>query len=715
MKPIYEKDPTARETRYSVLGMDCEDEVRALKVALMAVPGVLEVDPILMSSQVRILHKESVSNALLVNRIKSVGLKIGEESDRDDASGNGLNSETLLVAASGTFLGVGLISDWTLSTSEWLARTAFLLSICIGAVLVAPKAWRAARSLSLDMNVLMVVATLGAIGIGEFAEASAVVFLFALAEWLEGYSLARARRSVKALLKLVPETALLRNESGAWLKVAISEVPVGSMIRVRSGERIPLDGLVQTGQSGVNQAPITGESLPVDKKAGDRVLAGTINGEGSLEIHVTRGYRDTKVAQIVRMIEEAQGKRAPTQRFVEVFAKYYTPIVFFFAIAVLLVPPLLFGGEWQTWIYRALVLLVIACPCALVIATPVSIVSGITALARRGILIKGGAALESIGKLKALAVDKTGTITEGVPRVIQIQSVANSISELEILSIAASIDAHSTHPLAKAVVAEAEKRGVKFKASEDYRSVNGRGAEASIDNHVYFVGNHRFAHDFAICSDELERKLEAIEDQAQSVVVVGHRPHPGCPGEILGVLGLGDAIRSEAKKAIQALHQAGVRRVVMLSGDNQRTVDAISKQVGIDEAHGDLMPDDKVARIQALRASYPFIGMIGDGVNDAPAMATATLGIAMGASGTDVAIETADITLMQDRLEGVADGIIMGRRTLRIVWFNTALALATKFVFLGLSISGYTSLWLAIAADTGATLLVIANALRLLR
>jgi Cd2+/Zn2+-exporting ATPase len=334
-------------------------------------------------------------------------------------------------------------------------------------------------------------------------------------------------------------------------------------------------------------------------------------------------------------------------------------------------------------------------------------------MAKKGILIKGGDALEAIGKLKALAVDKTGTITEGSPKVLQIYSM-NGRKEEELLSIAASIDTHSTHPLAKAVVSEAESRGLRIPESLDYRSVSGRGAEAAIDGHIYFVGNHRYAHDYAVCTDELERRLESLEDQAQSVVVVGHRPHLDCPGEILGVLGLGDSIRVDAQEAVRALHQAGIRNVVMLSGDNQRTVNAISKQVGIDEAYGDLLPDDKVSKIKSLKERLGSVAMIGDGVNDAPAMATATLGIAMGASGTDTAIETADVTLMQDRLTGIADAIYMGKRTLRVIWFNTGFALATKLVFLGLSATGHSALWLAISADTGVTLLVIANALRLL-
>ncbi len=701
------------EAQFRVEGMDCEDEVKAVRTALLSLPGVREVEPNLMTSQIRVLHEKEVSSLKLAERIESAGLKVRKSSEAAH-EGFIVSKRAFLVLTSGVFFATGLILDWGSLGPEWLVRALHLFSILVGSSLIAPKAWRAAKTLTLDMNVLMTVATLGAIGIGEYSEAAAVVFLFALAEWLESFSLERARRSVQALLKLVPETALLQAEGGGFSEVPISDIQVGSLIRVRSGARIPLDGLVKQGRSSVNQAPITGESLPVEKAEGDRVLAGTINGEGSLDVTVTQGYQDTKIAQIIRLIEDAQKQKAPTQRFVDVFARYYTPIVFVLAIGLLAVPPLFFQGEWSTWIYRSLVLLVIACPCALVIATPVSIVSGLTAMARKGVLIKGGAGLEAIGKLRALAVDKTGTITEGVPRILQIHSV-NGANENDILAIAASIDRHSTHPLAKSVVAEAEKRGLKVKESVDYRSVGGRGAEAVIEDHSYFVGNHRFAHEYAICTAELERKLESIEDQAQSVVVVGHRPHHGCPGEVLGVLGLGDAIRSDAKEAIQSLHQAGIESVIMLSGDNQRTVNAISKQVGIDEAYGDLLPDEKVLKVKEIKERFTSVAMIGDGVNDAPAMATATLGIAMGASGTDTAIETSDVTLMQDRLTGIAEAIRMGKRTLQVIWFNTGFALATKLLFLVLSVAGYTSLWLAIAADTGATLLVIANALRLLR
>ena len=384
------------------------------------------------------------------------------------------------------------------------------------------------------------------------------------------------------------------------------------------------------------------------------------------------------------------------------------------ALFVFLVPPMVAGAAWGVWFYRALVVSVIACPCALVISTPVSIVSGLTAMARRGVLIKGGVFLEAIGKLKALAVDKTGTITEGRPRVTHVVPV-NSADETEIVRIAASVDTHSDHPLARAVVRYAEERGVDFPRSENYHARTGQGAEADILDHHYFVGNHRFTHELAVCSEEIEKILADIEEQGQSVVVVGHKPHADCAGEVLGIIAVGDTMRLNAPDAIRSLHAAGVHKVVMLSGDNQRTVNNIARQAGVDEAHGDLLPDQKIERIRKLLTEHKHVGMIGDGVNDAPAMAAATVGIAMGAAGTDTAIETADVALMQDDLNKVAETIHLGRRTVRVIQFNIAFAITVKLVFLVLAVFGYTSLWFAIAADTGATLIVIANALRLLR
>ncbi|WP_050026172.1 heavy metal translocating P-type ATPase [Verrucomicrobium sp. BvORR034] len=619
-----------------------------------------------------------------------------------------------LVGASGALTGAGLVIEWFTPLSSYIATIAFALATIAGGLLVFPAAWKALLGKRLDMNVLMTVAVVGAWLIGEGEEAASVVFLFALSELLESWSAGRARRAIASLLELAPDTADVIQPDGSTKETPVAELKIGSEILVRSGSRVPVDGEVTKGSSAINQAPITGESVPVDKQPGDRVFAGTINGEGSLTVKVTKLANESTLARIIQLVGEAEEQKAPTQRFVDRFAAFYTPATFVVALLIALVPPLMFQQGWDVWTYRALVLLVIACPCALVIATPVSIVSGLTALARRGVLVKGGAYLEAIGKLRALAVDKTGTITQGRPQVVDIVPMDGN-SEDEVLAKAASIDAHSEHPIAKAVVAEATKRGVRFMRADAYASKTGRGAEGTIEGHLYFVGNHRMAHELGACTPELESQLHEIEAKGLSLAIIGHRQHSDCKPSVVGIIAIGDTLRPETKEALQLLHESGLEKVVMLSGDNQRTAKAIAAQAGIDEAIGDLLPEDKVERVRELVKRYQYVGMIGDGVNDAPALAIASVGIAMGAIGSDTAIETADMALMKDDLRRVAEAIHLGRRTVRIIQFNVTFALVVKAVFLLLAFTGHASLWMAILADTGATLLVIMNALRLLK
>jgi len=702
-------------TTLRVAGMDCPDEIAAIERVLKPLGGVSEIKANLVAGTVTVAHESNVTPEQLIKAIGTAGLKAsaaapGNEVEPDHDTGR---LRLVSVILSGGFTGISLLLEWQDIFAPYGKVATAVLAILASGWLILPKAIRALRQRSLDMNVLMSVAVIGAAAIGQWTEAAAVVFLFALSELLEGFSVGRARRAIQSLLELTPETALVKRGDQIQ-EVRVEEVNLDETLVVKSAARVPLDGVVLSGESAINQAPITGESMPVEKKSGDVVFAGTINGEGSLEVKVTRAFTDTTLARIIRLVGEAQGQKAPSQRFVDQFAKIYTPAVFVMAILVLLSGPLLFHGAWLEWIYRALVLLVIACPCALVISTPVSIVSGLTAMARRGVLIKGGVFLEQIGKLKALAVDKTGTITEGKPR-IQRVIPWNHKSEEEILRVAAAIDTHSQHPLAQAVVKYAEEKKIQFPRGENYQSKTGRGAEARIDGHLYFVGNHRYVHELGLCTTELERQLSEIEAQAQSVVVVGHQPHDGETGDVFGILAIGDTVRANARAAIALLHQAGVKKIVMLSGDNQRTADAIAKQVGIDESNGNLLPDDKIARVRELTAKYKHVGMIGDGVNDAPAMAAASIGIAMGKAGTDTAIETADIALMQDDLSKVAEAVQLGRRTVRMIQTNIGFALGVKAIFLALAVTGHATLWMAILADTGATLVVIANALRLLR
>lgn len=592
---------------------------------------------------------------------------------------------------------------------RWIAIAAMLAG---GWPLLRP-AWAAVRRLRPDINLLVVIAAAGASFVGQWLEAGTVVFLFGVAEWLEGWADRRARHAIEALLELAPHTALVKR-AGALVEVPVEEVEPGEVCAVRSDMSIPLDGEVVSGESSVDQSSITGEALPVEKRPGDPVYAGTVNGSGMLEIRATNRSGDTMLARIIRLVKEAEEQQAPTERFVDVFARYYTPAVTVLALLVFVVPPLALGADWGVWLYRACVLLIIACPCALVISTPVSIVAGLTALARRGVLVKGGAHLETLARLRALAVDKTGTITQGTPVVQGIEPLGGSTEE-DVLRVAASLDVHSSHPLAAAIVRAAEERGVTFEPAGAYQNHRGRGAEGSFGGHAYFVGNHRFLEELGLCSESLEQRIGAIEARGQSVVVVGHARHDECEGGVLGVIAIGDTLRPEAAAAVRSLHGAGVRKVVMLSGDNSRAVQFIAGQVGIDEARGGLLPEDKVDAVKELRGRFGTVGMVGDGVNDAPAMATASLGVAMGIAGTDAAIETADVALMSDDLGGIADAVRVARRTLAIIRFNIGFALGLKVLFLTLALLGYASLWLAIMADTGATLLVVANALRLLR
>ena len=623
-------------TRLSVEGVDCPDEAKLIHQALDSVSGVKKVDVNVLTGRVTIGHELEVKVDDLISLIDKTGLKAsvfqqrGPSSSGDEKGSSAQRNRLISVVIAAVACGIGLAIEWLKLAPASVSIPVFVIAIIAGGWFIYPKALKSLMRFRADMNLLMTIAVVGAAFVGEWSESAVVVLLFSISELLESYSVSRARRAIQSLLDLTPKLADVRNEDGDFNEVPVESVLLDSVIAIKSGARVPLDGEVIEGSSYINQAPITGESMPVSKKSGDTVFAGTINGDGSLLVRVTKAYADTMVSRMIYLIEEAQSQKAPSQKFVDRFAKYYTPAVMAVALLVFLLPPLLMGQEWGVWFYRALVLLVIACPCALVIATPVSIVSGLTMLARRGVLVKGGVALESIARLRALAMDKTGTITEGKPAVQNIVAL-NGKSEEEILRIAAAIDTHSDHPIARAIMEAAEEKNIDFPRSDDFETMQGRGAKGSIDGHPYFVSNHRFVHELGICSKEIEASLAEVEKQGLSVVVVGHQPHDDCAGEVIGILSVGDKIRENATRAIKAIHRSGIEKVVMLSGDNQRTVDAIAKQVGIDDAKGDLLPEDKIDAVRDLLKSDTYVGMIGDGVNDAPAMAISTVGISMGA------------------------------------------------------------------------------------
>ena len=580
-----------------------------------------------------------------------------------------------------------------------------LLAIALTGVETYKKGWISVRHGSLNINALMSIAVTGAVVIGQWPEAAMVMFLFALAETIEARSLQRARRAVESLMAVAPETATVRTSTG-WAAIPARNVAVGALVRLRPGERVAVDGRITSGTTSLDQAPITGESLPVDKGPGDVVLAGTINQDGEVEYEATATATNSTIARIVRAVQEAQATRAPTQRFVDRFASFYTPAVLAIAIAVALVPPLFLAAEWLPWVYRALVLLVVACPCALVISTPVTVVSGLTAAARRGILIKGGLFLEGGDKLKVLALDKTGTLTLGKPAVTDVIPV-NGFSQAELVALATALSSRSDHPVSKAIAAYG-KDILSISSVNGFAALRGRGIKGVIDGVQYRLGNHRLLVESGASTTELELRLKGLEEDGKTAVVLV------ADAKALGIFGIADQVREESAEAVDQLKQLGIRPL-MLTGDNRYTAQAIAAKVDIPDVRSELLPEDKLAVISELQDAGTAVGMVGDGINDAPALAKAHIGFAMGAAGTDTAIETADVALMDDDPRKLATFVRLSRGTKAVLWQNIGLALGIKVVFLGLTISGHATLWMAVFADVGASLIVVFNGLRLLR
>lgn len=600
-----------------------------------------------------------------------------------------------------------------LSAMENISIVLYSLAIVTGGFTTASRGLRNLFRLQFDMDVLMTIAVAGAAAIGEWSEGAVVAVLFGVSETLEAYTMDRARQSLRSLMEIAPRVARVLRW-GKEEEIPVEEVRVGDTLIVRPGEKVAMDGAIHAGRSAINQAAITGESIPVDKGPGDEVFAGTLNGEGALEVRVTRLVEDSTISRVIAMVEEAQAQRAPTQTFIEKFAKYYTPSIMALSALIIVVPPLLLGQEWGDWVYRGLSLLVVGCPCALVISTPVSIVSAISNAARNGVLIKGGAHLERAGSLKAIAFDKTGTLTQGRPEVTDVESVGR-LSTDEVLALAAAVEGRSEHPLARAIVRRAAQAlpagaATGTPAATDMTAVVGRGARATVDGITVYVGSPTlFRGDLAIDLGVAASLVERWQAQGKTVMLVGTER------ELYGAIAVADTPRASGRGALAGLRQAGVTTTVMLTGDNAVTARAIGGQIGVDEVRAELLPQDKVAALRALEQQHGAVGMVGDGVNDAPALAAATVGIAMGGAGTDVALETADIALMGDDLSKLPFTIRLSRATLGIIKQNVALALGLKLLAVLAVFPGWLTLWIAILADMGATILVTMNGMRLLR
>ena len=705
-----------KQSTFVIANMDCPTEEALIRKRLGAVPGIEELAFNLMERRLTVGHRLPDDGPIL-GALGEIGMRAGPQqpaactscaSDRA-AEAPAVPARTrLLMAVSGTAALAAEALAWSGADETSLPVIGLaLLSIATGGLGTLKKGWIALKTFTLNMNFLMSVAMIGAVAIGEWPEAAVVIFLFALAELIETLSLERARNAVRGLMAMAPETATVRLENGAWVERPAAQIQVGQTLRVKPGERIPLDGVVTAGASAVNQAPITGESMPVEKAAGDAVFAGTVNERGAFEFRVTANKGGTTLDRIIHTVQEAQGQRAPTQRFVDQFARYYTPAVVAFAVLVALLPPLFFGAAFLDWFYKALVMLVIACPCALVISTPVTVVSGLAAAARHGILVKGGVHLENGRRIKAVALDKTGTLTHGRPVLTDVVRL-NARPADELLQLAASVDAHSEHPVAAAIVAAWQEPGRPLLDVNAFEALAGRGAKGTVAGQLYYVGTHRLVEELAVCGPHVEEVLQRLEREGKTAVVLVTEREPLC------VFGVADTVRGHSAEAIRDLHALGVVSV-MLTGDNRTTARAIADQVGIDDARGDLLPEDKLAAIDELIARHGEVGMVGDGINDAPALARASIGFAMGAAGTDTAIETADVALMDDDLRKLPRFIELSRRTSHVLWQNISLALGIKAVFFALALAGQATLWMAVFADMGASLLVVGNGLRLLR
>ena len=700
------------ESTYRIEGMDCREEVAILERRFKHLIGLEDFSADLMGQRLHVKYDAAkISTAAIAAAVADTGMRAWLDHEEPAiGSDRQMRARQVLVWTSGTALAIGMTLQWAdaaLKGARGIALACFIIALAAGIALTGRKAWNAARIGALDINVLMFVAAAGAALLGDWAEAATVVFLFGLAQALEARTLDRARNAIRALMDLTPADALIRDTSGER-RVPVDAVAIGAVIVIRPGEKIPLDGGVIAGQSAVNQAPVTGESLPAEKAPGDTVFAGTINGRGALEVRVTRLRRDTTLARIIHLVERAQAQRAPSQTLVERFARVYTPAVLVLAAAIAVLGPLLFHGGWQAWLYRALVLLVVSCPCALVISTPVSIVAALAGAARKGVLIKGGMHLENTSMVRCVAFDKTGTLTRGRPEVVDLVAL-NGVEPADVIALAASLEQRSMHPIAQAILDHARAAGVTALPADDVSALPGKGAEGRVAGVAVLIGNHRLFEEQGLCSPAFHDRLADMEAKGRTAVLVARA------GRTVGIIAVADRPRESARDTVDLLRAQGVTPIVMLTGDSHGTAQAIAAELGVDEFRAELLPEDKVAAVEELRRAHGSVAMVGDGVNDAPALASADVGIAMGVAGSDAALETADVALMADELLRIPYAFRLSRATVRNIKMNMAISIALKAVFVVAAVAGAATLWLAVVADTGASIIVIANAMRLLR
>ncbi|AGB48873.1 copper/silver-translocating P-type ATPase,heavy metal-translocating P-type ATPase, Cd/Co/Hg/Pb/Zn-transporting [Methanomethylovorans hollandica DSM 15978] len=702
MEQVKNKAPTV----FQVDGITCLDCAQKFEKAVNELPGVLSASLNTMTGKLAVEGRASLEDIRQLGQDENYKINPVVQQRSIAQPVKKINWEMLRAVLSGVSLVIAVgVEKFGGSATAYLPM--YILAMVLGGWGNFKKASHALPRLNFNMSVLMSVAVIGAFAIGQYEEGATVAFLYAISEMLQAWTVEKARRSIRQLMDIAPKTALLRR-SGSEVETSVEQINIDDIMIVYPGEKIAMDGEIVKGESAINEAAITGESIPADKGPGAEVFAGTLNTHGSIEVKVTKLVQDTTIAKIIHMVEEAQSKRAPSQVFVEKFATVYTPIVMALAMGFMFLPPLLLGYEWTPWIYRGLTLLVVACPCALVVSTPVAIVSAISNAAKNGVLIKGGIHLEEAGSLNAIAFDKTGTLTKGEAVVTDIIPVG-STPENKLLQMAANLEARSEHPLAVAIIKAAQQRGHQVVPVEDFTAIAGRGAHGTINAQRIYIGNPRMFIEKGISLEPVIKEIERLQGQGKTVMIVG------TPNTFLGIIAVADEVRENSTDAVTALKSAGIQHTIMLTGDNDVTAKAMSAKVGVDEYRAELLPQDKVTVVQELLGKYNKVGMIGDGINDAPALALSTVGIAMGGAGTDTALETADIVLMADDLSKLPFTIRLSRKALAIIHQNIGFSLIIKAIAILAIFPGWLTLWMAILADMGATIIVTLNSLRLLK
>ncbi|MED3624672.1 heavy metal translocating P-type ATPase [Neobacillus thermocopriae] len=692
---------------YRVQGFTCTNCAAIFENNVKELPGVQDAKVNFGASKVYVKGTTTIEELEKAGAFENLKIR-DEKEQRVEREPFWKQKENIKVYISAILLVISWFLGEQYGEEHILPTIGYAASILIGGYSLFIKGLKNLSRLQFDMNTLMTIAIIGAAIIGEWGEGATVVILFAVSEALERYSMDKARQSIESLMDIAPKEALIRRGNEEMM-IHVDDIQVGDIMIVKPGQKLAMDGVVVKGTSTLNQAAITGESVPVTKTIDDEVFAGTLNEEGLLEVKVTKRVEDTTLSKIIHLVEEAQAERAPSQAFVDKFAKYYTPAIVILALLIAVIPPLLFGGDWSEWIYQGLAVLVVGCPCALVVSTPVAVVTAIGNAARNGVLIKGGIHLEEAGALKAIAFDKTGTLTKGIPAVTDIVTYGGN--ENELMTITAAIEKGSQHPLASAIMRKAEENGLNFNdvSVEEFQSITGKGVKAKVNNEMYYVGSpNLFAELHGSIESARKQKITEMQTEGKTVMVLGTEK------EILSLIAVADEMRESSKAVISKLNNIGIE-TVMLTGDNERTATAIGKQVGVSDIKADLLPEDKLNFIKELRAKHQSVAMVGDGVNDAPALAASTVGVAMGGAGTDTALETADIALMSDDLSKLPYTIKLSRKALVIIKQNITFSLAIKLVALLLVMPGWLTLWIAIFADMGATLLVTLNSLRLLK